>query len=150
MTEVLFRGKRIDNQEWVYGFYFCMHHNDGRNHIHHFIIPLDAPLPKDKPIGEIQVDVAGTTVSQFTGVVDKNNDKIFCGDIIHTKYEYPSPFDDGEMCTMDSIKKVVYTAGGYDAINTYAEPTPMYFLPCDVTEIIGNIYDTPELFEVNK
>ena len=150
MTEVLFRGKRIADGEWVYGFYFCMHHNDDRNHVHHFIIPLDAPLPKDKPIGEIQVEVVGNTVSQFTGVVDKDNDKIFCGDIIRTKYEYPSPFDDGEMCTMDSIKKVVYTVGGYDAINTYAEPTPMYFLPCDVTEIIGNIYDNPELFEVNK
>ena len=150
MTEVLFRGKRIDNQEWVYGFYFCMHHNDDRNHIHHFIIPLDAPLPKDKPIGEIQVEVVGNTVSQFTGVVDKDNDKIFCGDIICTKYEYPSLFGDDETCTMESITKIVFDSGGYDAINAYGEPTPMCCLPADLTEIIGNIYDNPELFEVNK
>lgn len=150
MTEVLFRGKRIDNQEWVYGFYFCMHHNDDRNHVHHFIIPLDAPLPKDKPIGEIQVEVVGNTVSQFTGVVDKDNDKIFCGDIIRTKYKCPSLFDAGESCTIESVHEIVFTAGGYDAINAYGEPTPMYCLPGDSTEIIGNIYDNPELFEVSK
>lgn len=150
MTEILFRGKRMADGEWVYGFYFCMHHNDDRNHIHHFIIPLDAPLPKDKPIGEIQVEVVGTTVSQFTGVVDENNDKIFCGDIIHTKYVYPSPFDADEIRTRESTKKVVFVAGGYDAINSYVEPNPMYFLPLNATEIIGNIYDNPELFEVNK
>ena len=150
MTEVLFRGKRIDNQEWVYGFYFCTRHKDDRNHTHHFIIPLDVPLPKDKPIGEIQVEVVGTTVSQFTGVVDKNNNKIFCGDIIYIKFEYQSQFDDDEICTMESIQKVVSAAGGYNAITTYGWITYMNNVPAVATEIIGNIYDNPELFEATK
>ena len=36
MREILFRGKRKDNGEWVEGAYFCLHHNDERKHIHHF------------------------------------------------------------------------------------------------------------------
>jgi hypothetical protein len=49
--------KRKDNGEWVKGYYFCLHHNDERTHIHHFVIPYDTPIPKDKPIGEIQVEI---------------------------------------------------------------------------------------------
>ena len=40
----LYRGKRKDNGEWVYGAYIVMHHNDGRTHLHHFIIPDDSDL----------------------------------------------------------------------------------------------------------
>ena len=49
--------KRKDNGKWVNGYYFCLHHNDERTHIHHFVIPYDTPIPKDKPIGEIQVEI---------------------------------------------------------------------------------------------
>ena len=53
----LITAKRLDNGEWVKGYYFCLHHNDDRTHIHHFVIPFDTPIPKDKPIGEIQVEI---------------------------------------------------------------------------------------------
>lgn len=36
MHETLFRGKRIDNGEWVEGYYFCMAHPDGR-HSHRIV-----------------------------------------------------------------------------------------------------------------
>jgi len=53
----LITARRLDNGEWVKGYYFCLHHNDDRTHIHHFVIPFDTPIPKDKPIGEIQVEI---------------------------------------------------------------------------------------------
>ena len=61
MNEISFRGKRKDNGKWVYGAYFELHHNDGRTHVHHFIIPDNIPISKDKPIGEIQVAVIPET-----------------------------------------------------------------------------------------
>jgi uncharacterized phage protein (TIGR01671 family) len=76
--------------------------------------------------------------------------KIFCGDIIYIKFEYQSQFDDDEICTMESIQKVVSAAGGYNAITTYGWITYMNNVPAVATEIIGNIYDNPELFEANK
>lgn len=54
--EILFRGKRVDNGEWVEGFYFCMVHDDGR-HVHHFIIPIGVDLSLSTPIEKIQVEV---------------------------------------------------------------------------------------------
>ena len=80
MRDDLFRGKRKDNGKWVIGYYFCMHHNDGRTHIHHFIIPIDVEIPKDKPIGEIQVEVIPETVGQYTGLTDKKDKRIWKDD----------------------------------------------------------------------
>lgn len=76
MREILFRGfhgtengaKTITvngksvRGEWVYGSYFCLHHNDEREHLHHFIIPENTQIPADKTIGEIQVEVIEETM----------------------------------------------------------------------------------------
>ncbi len=49
-TERIFRGKRIDNNQWIYGAYFTMYYNDNREHIHHFIIPNDTNILLGTPI----------------------------------------------------------------------------------------------------
>lgn len=67
MREILFRGKRIDNREWVYGGLF-ENLEEGRviTYIYQF---LDGALP-----------VIPETVGQFTGLYDINGDKVFEGD----------------------------------------------------------------------
>lgn len=133
MREILFRGKQIDNGKWVFGFYFCMHHDDDREHLHHFIIPLNVPLPKDKPIGEIQVEVDPDTVGQcVSDLPDKNGKKIFEGDIIfdpELKDNYFVEFDEGGFCAGDMFLQAYISFGEFSC------------------EVIGNIHDNPELLK---
>lgn len=137
MREILFRGRRINIGEWVYGFYFCMHHDDDREHIHHFIIPLNVPLPKDKPIGEIQVEVDYETVGQcVSDLPDKNGKKIFEGDIVSGFFNHE--------------KIVGYIFYGSDA-SFFIQRDGLLGIglnnASDWLEVIGNIHDNPELLE---
>lgn len=132
----LCRGKRIDNNEWVYGFYFCIHHNDDRKHLHHFIIPLNTPVPKDKPIGEIQVEINPDTIGRCVGnFSDKNGKKIFEGDIVKGFYKPTDKLVCGNVKYEDRLARMLILNRGVCAGLSH----------CHHVEVIGNIHDNPEL-----
>ena len=125
MREILFRGKRKDNGEWVYGFY-CYNPLMKRAEIFSF----------DETRSYVY-EVIPETVGQFTGLTDKNGKKIFEGDILeglcglHKAY-----FDAGFVC--------------FDWENINGKPKESFSGFADDYEIIGNIHDNPEFLEVTK
>lgn len=75
MREILFRGKRIDNGEWVYGHY---------GEYIRFEKPISAiSIPSDDSfMGNLCYDVDPTTVGEFSSLYDRKNKEIFEGDIL--------------------------------------------------------------------
>lgn len=75
------RGKHIDNEEWVVGFYTEVKHHDDNSHVHSFIM-----IP-DKCIGNIEhldfwVEVIPESVGDETGIESRDGVAIFEGDIL--------------------------------------------------------------------
>ena len=129
MREILFRGKSLDSGEWVEGNYSIM--LSGRVAI--------------QPIGRIVAyEVLPETVGQFTGLLDKNDNKIFEGDIVRRfngrgqevmRYAVKWNTD----CCMFALACEDTYLGEYDSDFTvfYGEEF----------EIVGNVHDNPELLK---
>ena len=132
MREILFRGKRVDNGEWIQG--------DIVQFPVHGVVRIVEQEPSYK-----DAEVDSDTVGQYTGLTDKNGRKIFEGDIIHLKYS--QVFFGGEYFG-EYTAEVSYKEGCFitDGINNGDEiETPLSGFDNDELEIIGNIHDNPEL-----
>lgn len=137
----LCRAKRIDNEQWVEGFYFCMTHPDGR-HTHHFIIPLGADLSLGTPIEKIQVEVDPSTICWCTGSKDKNGKLIWENDIIECKdgkHNFQTQIEWDAYCAGFIFQDTETSAVGLDAIATNGLHSE--------SKVIGNIFDNKELVE---
>lgn len=140
--EILFRGKRIDNGEWVYGYftYNCV------DHLHIARIERSTGNEYGEPVDYITVDE--TTVGQFTGLTDKNDNKIFEGDIITLYDENNEPignyfieFYKGAYCYAQYVCGKKY----YSRINAEQRDEDGEIFATYIFEVVGNIYDNPEL-----
>ena len=130
MREILFRGKGTIDGEWKYGYYtgeVCK-------------TPFSPTTKQDNIIqlgSNLWCEVVPDTVGQFTGLTDENGTKIFEGDIIQT-YD---PDDGYAVVRYDDTETEFYADFVGDNVYYGLGET---FRNDDI-EVIGNIYDNPEL-----
>ena len=132
MRKILFRGKRIDNGEWVEGYLLLC---DERV----FILPWGVVgcwhfdwLKKGEYIFGKFIEVIPETIGQYTGLTDKNGKRIFEGDIVRANNGH--------------ISQVVFWHGGF-CLYCECHKNHSDFIPTDIIEVIGNIHDNPELLK---
>lgn len=135
MREILFRAKRLDNGEWVEGFY--NHIPCGRFGVDEHMIQT---VLENGKIGMLH-DVDPSTVGQYTGLEDKNGKRIFEGDILKSHYDSLFPDD----VTFDLV---VFCDSAWCIQQKGFEPVPACAdMISKLSEVAGNIYDNPELLE---
>ena len=118
VREVLFRAKRSDNGEWIYGFYCCYGHVKQEKS---YIIP-------DCASDLCVVEIIPGTLGQYTGLTDKNGTKIFEGDVVN-------------ILTENEIGIIKYDEGGFEVeADGFVIDFRRNIDGTDV-EVIGNIYD---------
>ena len=140
MREILFKAKRIDNGEWTEGYYECdpdldIHYICGFNYY-----SSENGLEREFFNDEVNKE----TICQYTGLTDKNGNKIWENDICY-----------------NVIDKCVICYGIYDN-NSYCEEHMGFYINWEKLknkyrqdigywtseiEVIGNIFDNPELLE---
>ena len=135
MREILFRGKRKDNGEWVEG---NLIQSPYMGEVRSWI-----STPEDKTrlraiatyYGDWRaVEVGTDTICQYTGLTDKNRHKIWENDVVYIPYERLE----------DSYCKVIFRRGGF--IGEMADGCEDCLLNRKI-KVIGNIFDNEDLLK---
>lgn len=120
--EILFKAKRLDNGEWVEGYYIGP---IGALDVHEICDIHD--------ITGTRVEVDPSTVCEYTGLTDKNGMKIFEGDIVRRETAYYGKHNvyDEPVVWEDDIEN-----------DSFGEPyTSGYCIHGGNWEVIGSIHD---------
>ena len=132
MREIKFRGKRLDNGKWITGD--LSHGKNGKVYI--------CNIAK---VFKSYIEVDPDTIGQYTGLYDKNGKEIYEGDIIL----YGGSIQHEVVFRHGAFGYLLY--GG--EFISYAGNTNFTFNPLNRSkehEVIGNIYDNPELTKAPK
>lgn len=130
---IKFRGKRLDNGEWVYGYFYTI------QEIEHYILQPCA-------LGVLHTEVIPETIGQFTGLLDKNGKEIYEGDIISVNGKYPKLvkyIDDYACFCLANITDL-----NKKWISPWQQVSSSWWNDFKrEIRVIGNIYDNPDLIK---
>lgn len=122
----LFKAKKTDSEEWVIGSLISMPHGG-------YMIDRVADSRR------FRVMINPSTICQCTGLKDKNGKLIWENDIVKGKY-----YDNGK--SHRHIGQVKYTCEAYKVVGV-KQYTGYHACLDGSYEVIGNIFDNPELLE---
>lgn len=142
MREILFRGKRIDNGEWVEGF-FVSKEDPLIGIMASFILTQDFDTNGILRSHMDWYKVDHETVGKYTGLTDKNGKngkKIFEGDIVTGLFSFGMEVK-AVITFQDGAFGLRWSRGGAEQFSAFTSI-------CNVEyEVVGNIHDNPELLE---
>lgn len=125
MREILFRGKTQQHSRWIYG------------DLNHYMCDDGVFIAEN---GHSMHRVFKESTGQFTGLRDKNNTKIFEGDIVTCQTKYGA-----------DVGQIIFAMGKFCVWwhSEYHYPNCAKMIMCyDInskTKVIGNMIDNPEL-----
>lgn len=143
MREILFRGKRLDNGDWVDGNFY----ESGISGV--FILKNKTMKTIDAKTGEITLydeaipfEVRPSTVGQYASLKDMNDKPIFEGDIVRYKERRLGGED------VFVARQVMFKEGGFCVHFHFLNNWLRNELDGHIqAEVIGNIHDNPELLD---
>ena len=146
MREILFKGKRIDNGEWIEGYIFD--NGFGGEEKKYFVGGLVIEKYNGTACDEWDItgidfcEIDPETICQFTGLMDKSGKKIWENDICDRKEKYPEivNMSNGDWTLDYSYVFDKKLGNGYCNLGFYVNERKC-------VEVIGNIFDNPELLQ---
>ena len=129
--EILFKAKRTDNGEWVYGYLWV-------GACSAYITPFNVGITyyeENKRIVACAYEIDPTTICQYTGLNDKNGKKIWENDIVRCGRNIVVSWD-------EHFASWCLTRKGWLYKHFFGESQN----PEDC-EVVGNIFDNPDLLE---
>lgn len=142
MCGKIFRGKRLDNEAWVYGYYFVTPITaefDVKPENGAFFASGDEPIRHCVVEDMVAFEVAPATVGQYTGMKDKNGKKIFEGDIMSLVTEFGDTI----------IREIRFIDGAFCVIGEQEDDLHGLSWAVEMCDGIvgGNIHDNPDLLK---
>jgi uncharacterized phage protein (TIGR01671 family) len=141
MREILFKAKRINNGEWVEGFYV------NYKNVIHYILVYDGN-------GFMWYEIEKETLCQYTGLTDKNGNKIWENDVVEFEdtgeegYEYKEGYDFINRARVEFAEARWSLTDFLDTNSAVVDEmyNQVEFMDLwQYCEVIGNIFDNPEL-----
>lgn len=128
MRTIRFRGKRLDNKKWVYGY-----------------LADENYINDTSTVDLSSIEVDKDTISQYTGLDDKNGKEIYEGDIVKTPLLDPIF---GDLLSDILVNAFISFNNGAFVVDYDKRSCKIYLQDLhDKVEVIGNIYDNPKLLE---